>query len=140
MINLKKLVNIIFDLVKKHKEIIMYGIFGVLTTLVNIFVYFILSKMFVVHYLISTVIAWILAVLFAYFTNRKYVFNSKNNSIIKEIFSFFSFRILSGVIEVILMYILVDIIVFDDLISKVVTNIIVIILNYIFSKLFIFKK
>lgn len=140
MINLKKLVNIIFELIKKNKEIIMYGIFGVLTTLVNIFVYFILVRVFNFHYLISTIISWIISVLFAYFTNKKYVFESKGNNYLKEIFAFIGFRILSGIIEIVLMYLFVDTLTFDDLISKVITNIVVVLLNYIFSKLFVFKN
>jgi len=137
---LKKLVNIIFELIKKNKEIIMYGIFGVLTTLVNIFVYFILVRVFNFHYLISTIISWIISVLFAYFTNKKYVFESKGNNYLKEIFAFIGFRILSGIIEIVLMYLFVDTLTFDDLISKVITNIVVVLLNYIFSKLFVFKN
>jgi len=140
VINLKKLVNIIFELIKKNKEIIMYGIFGVLTTLVNIFVYFILVRVFNFHYLISTIISWIISVLFAYFTNKKYVFESKGNNYLKEIFAFIGFRILSGIIEIVLMYLFVDTLTFDDLISKVITNIVVVLLNYIFSKLFVFKN
>ena len=137
---MKKLVNIIFELIKKNKEIIMYGIFGVLTTLVNIFVYFILVRVFNFHYLISTIISWIISVLFAYFTNKKYVFESKGNNYLKEIFAFIGFRILSGIIEIVLMYLFVDTLTFDDLISKVITNIVVVLLNYIFSKLFVFKN
>ena len=140
MSNLKRVINIIFNLIKKYREIITYGIFGVLTTLVNIFVYFIFAKVFNLHYLICTIIAWVIAVLFAYFTNRKFVFGSKNNNIINELISFIGFRVLSGGVEIILMYALVDIFVFNDLVSKVITNIIIIILNYVFSKLFIFKK
>ncbi|MBE6153711.1 MAG: GtrA family protein [Firmicutes bacterium] len=118
----------------------MYGIFGVLTTLVNIFVYFILVRVFNFHYLISTIISWIISVLFAYFTNKKYVFESKGNNYLKEIFAFIGFRILSGIIEIVLMYLFVDTLTFDDLISKVITNIVVVLLNYIFSKLFVFKN
>jgi len=128
------------DLIKKYKELILYGIFGVLTTIVNILVYYICANILTIHYLISTVIAWLISVLFAYTTNRKFVFESKNKNIIKEIISFFSFRILSGFIDVAIMYAFVDIFKWNDLIVKILANVIVIILNYIFSKLFIFKK
>ena len=128
------------NLIKKYRELILYGIFGVLTTIVNILVYYICSNLLHIHYLISTIIAWVISVLFAYTTNRKFVFESKNKNIVKEIISFFSFRILSGIIDVAIMYIFVDIFKWDDLIVKILSNVVVIILNYIFSKLFIFKK
>ena len=92
---------------------------------------------------ISNIIAWILSVLFAYITNKLFVFESKNKSKtenLKEMVSFFGFRVLSLVFDMGCMFLLVDILRIGELISKVLSNILVIILNYIFSKLFIFKK
>lgn len=128
------------ELWNKYKEIILYGIFGILTTLVNIIVYYLCAKVMGIDVLISTIIAWILSVLFAFVTNRIYVFESKSKHIWKELYLFFSFRLLSGVIDVADMYLFVTLLHFDDMIIKIVSNVIVIILNYVFSKLFIFKK
>lgn len=131
------------SMIKKYKEIILYLIFGVLTTIVNILTYIIFTKVFNLDYLISNLIAWILSVLFAYITNKIYVFESKTNEkkmIVLEIISFFSFRVLSGIIDMTFMYIFVSLLTFNDSLMKIVTNVIVVILNYIFSKLFIFNK
>ncbi len=131
------------SMIKKYKEIILYLIFGVLTTIVNILTYIIFAKVFNFDYLISNLIAWIVSVLFAYITNKLYVFESENNEkkmIIFEIISFFSFRVLSGLIDMTFMYLFVSILAFNDSLMKIITNVIVVILNYIFSKLFIFNK
>lgn len=128
------------DLIKKYKELLLYGIFGVLTTIVNIVVYSLCTHMFSINYLISTAIAWLISVLFAYITNRIYVFESKSSDILKEILSFFSFRVLSGVIDITIMYVFVDLFSWNDIFVKILSNIIVIVLNYIFSKLFVFKN
>jgi putative flippase GtrA len=131
------------SLIKKNKEIIMYLIFGVLTTLVNIVTYTISTRIFNIDVYSSNVIAWLVSVLFAYLTNRKYVFNSKAKSIkeiSKEIFSFYICRVATFLIDMLMMYLMVDMMKIDDLISKIVVNVVVIILNYIFSKLIIFRK
>jgi putative flippase GtrA len=133
----------IVEFIKKYREVIMYLIFGVLTTIVNIASYLIFTKIFNLDYLISNVIAWVLSVLFAYITNKIYVFESKTvekKLILFEIISFFSFRLISGLIDMICMYIFVSMIGFNDSIMKIITNVIVVLLNYIFSKLFIFNK
>lgn len=138
--NSKNLFELIIKLYKKYKEIINYGIFGVLTTLVNIFSYYMCAKVFGIQYLVSNVIAIILSILFAYITNRLFVFESKNKNIIKEILLFFYYRLLSSVIDIAIMFIFVSVLHFDDMIIKIISNVVVILLNYIFSKLFIFKK
>lgn len=127
-------------LLLKYKEIILYLIFGGLTTFVNIVVYALCTKLFSINWEISNIIAWILSVLFAYVTNRKYVFESKSSNIIKEMSSFFGFRLLSFVLDMGFMYLFVDMIQMDDMIAKIIVQVIVIVLNYVFSKLFIFKK
>lgn len=131
------------ELFNKYKEIIMYLIFGVLTTLVNICVYYISTKICHIDYQISNVIAWILSVTFAFITNKLYVFDSKDkniNIIVKEGISFYGCRLLSLGFDIAIMYIMVSVLNINDLISKVVSNIVVVIINYIFSKLIIFKK
>ena len=124
-------------------EILLYGIFGVLTTLLNIFAYWLFTRIFGLGVVPATIIAWIVAVLFAYFTNRKFVFHSKNNSlhgIIAEAGEFFICRLATGIIDVIIMFVFVDVWKFNDVIIKTASNILVIILNYIASTLFIFKN
>ncbi len=128
------------NIIQKNKEIIMYLVFGVLTTVVNIVVYYIFSNLLHMNYLFSNAMAWFLSVLFAYVTNRKYVFDSKNNQIIKEAISFFGSRLATGIIDMVLMWFLVNFNIVNDVVAKVVVNVIVVILNYILSKLVVFKK
>lgn len=126
----------------KIKEIIWYGFFGVLTTLVNIISFYFLDKTGMNVYL-NNFIAWFLSVLFAFITNKLYVFNSKSldkKVVIKEICSFFFFRILSLGIDMAGMYICISLLNIGKMISKIIMNVIVIVANYIFSKIFIFKK
>ena len=120
------------------KELFLYVVFGTLTTLVNLVVYFILEHLGV-NYIISNIIAWFLSVLFAYVTNRIWVFESKSPNILKEMVLFFGGRIFSGAVDTGLMYLFIDVLMISDLISKIVVQVIVIILNYVFSKLIVFK-
>lgn len=133
---MKKIIN----LYKKYEEIINYLIVGGMTTLVSIVIYAICTKGFHINYMISNVISWIISVLFAYVTNRIFVFKSKSENITLEIYQFFKYRVFSFLIEILLMYIFVELINIDDMISKVIVQVIVIVLNYVFSKLFVFKK
>ena len=128
------------NIIQKNKEIIMYLVFGVLTTVVNIVVYYIFSNLLHMNYLFSNAMAWFLSVLFAYVTNRKYVFDSKNNQIIKEAISCFGSRLATGIMDMVLMWFLVNFNIVNDVVAKVVVNVIVVILNYILSKLVVFKK
>ena len=130
------------ELIKKYKEIIMYLVFGVLTTLVNIVSFYIMDKCNINLYVNNT-IAWILSVLFAYITNKLFVFESKSlepKVVIKEGLSFFGFRLISYFMDMFCIFIMVDIFSINKMISKIVGNVIVIIANSIFSKLFIFRK
>ena len=116
----------------KYKEIINYLIFGVLTTLVNYFSYIILTKVLNIDYLVSTVIAQIISIIFAYVTNKMFVFKSKNLSkkeFFREMFSFFGFRILSLFLDMGFMYIFVDLLYLNDVIMKLVSNILIVIAN-----------
>lgn len=128
---------------EKYKDIISYAVFGVLTTVVNIVTYWILAHPFEMDVMPSTVTAWAVAVLFAYVTNRKWVFHSEaktKNAIIKEIIAFFLARLATGAIDWLWMWIFVDIMALNDVIMKFIANVIVIILNYVASKLVVFKK
>lgn len=127
---------------KDFKGLVLYGIFGVLTTIINIFVYWLITRIFRIAVVPATVFAWFVAVLFAYWSNRKYVFHSTVSSLLGVFFEavyFFACRLATGVLDVGIMYLFVDVLGLDDVIVKTASNIIVIILNYIASKLFIFK-
>ncbi len=133
----------ITELIKKYKNIILYLFFGVCTTLINIIAYWVMAHPMQLSVMLSTIVAWILAVLFAYITNRKWVFYSgaiKKKEILREIVSFFSCRLITGVVDWICMFVFVDYLKLNDIIIKFIANIVVIILNYIASKVIIFKK
>lgn len=137
------MLNKLLELYKKYKEIINYLIFGVLTTVVSIGTYALFTKLFSINYLVSNILSWILAVLFAFITNKLFVFESKSKDkkqVTKEMINFFFFRIISLGIEMIIMYTFVDLLSINDLITKVIAQIIVVLSNYIFSKVFVFKK
>lgn len=121
------------------KELIAYIIFGVLTTAVNIITYFLFVDVFAVNYLISNIVAWFVSVLFAYITNRIWVFESKSSNIIKEASYFFAGRIFSGVLDTGLMYVFIDLLSFGDEFSKIIIQVIVVIVNYVLSKYVVFK-
>lgn len=130
------------DMLIKYRSFILYAFFGVCTTLVNIIVYYICSYVLNLSTIISTAISWFLAVLFAYVTNREWVFEShvsNTKEVTKEITSFFSCRLLTGLLDTGIMYICVDILNWNDMIIKMISNILVIVLNYVASKLIIFK-
>ena len=127
----------------KLKELFLYGIFGAMATVLNIIAYWFFTRFFNLSTVNATFWAWFTAVMFAYFTNHTFVFQSSVRSftgIAREMFYFFSCRVITGVIDIIIMYVFVDIFKLNDVYVKTVSNIIVIILNYIASKLFIFRK
>jgi len=133
----------ILNLYKKYEEIINYLIVGVLTTIVSIVTYWIFTKVFHVNYMVSNVISWIVSVSFAYITNKIFVFKSKSENekdVLIEIYQFFKYRIFSLCIDILLMYLFVELFNIDDMIAKIIVQVIVIALNYVFSKLFVFKK
>jgi putative flippase GtrA len=123
------------------KEIISYLFFGVLTTIVNFAAYLLLTDLFIVHYTIATAASWFIAVLFAFITNKIYVFKSKGmQNMAKELTSFIFFRVLSLGLDLGLMIFLVSTLKFDDLFSKIAVNIVIVIVNYALSKFVIFTK
>jgi len=130
--------NTIMSLIKKHEEIIRYLIAGILTTIVSIVSYY-LFRIIRIHYLISTILSWILAVIFAYFVNKFYVFKNNKKDIL-EFVNFIKYRLISLLMEFITMYVLVDILFINDRISKIIVQGIVLVLNYLFSKIFVFKN
>lgn len=137
------MINFILGLMKKHKSFIAYGVFGVLTTIVNIVTYNICYNNLGISNTLSNIAAWILAVTFAYLTNKVWVFDSKSwkwEVLRREVPAFISCRLATGVLDIVIMFICVDIIGLHALLMKVISNVLVIILNYVFSKLVIFKK
>ena len=139
-----KILKWCFDLYLKYIEIWNYLICGGISTIVNIAAYAIAEKVWKWNnVIVSTLFAWILGVIVAYILNKVIVFETKNltkKELLKEIWSFFMFRVFSGVLDIVFMKVTVDILKWNDILMKVISNIIVIVLNYIFSKLFIFKK
>ena len=124
---------------KLDRELVLYVVFGAFTFLVNIVTYFLFESVMGINYLVSNVLAWFFSVLFAYITNRRWVFESKSPNILKEMSLFFGGRIFSGVVDTALMYLFIDVLVLGNTFSKIVVQIIVIVLNYVFSKLIVFK-
>lgn len=127
----------------KYKDIIPYGIFGILTTAINLIFYKLTYDVMQIPNVPSTCIAWFFAVVFAFVTNKLWVFDSKSYKkevVLKEIVAFFSARILTGVLDVAIMWIAVDKLQYNPDFWKLLSNILVIIINYIASKFIIFKK
>ena len=130
---------------KKYEELINYLIIGILTTVVSLATYYLLTLTILnasnaIYLQISNIIAWLASVTFAYFTNRKFVFKVQNKSNIREGINFYLSRISTLLIDMIIMYIFVSLLKFDNRIMKLITQIVIIILNYILSKFIVFKN
>lgn len=135
----------IIDLFNKYKEVIMYLIFGVLTTVVSLVTYYVLTLTILnpnsaLQLQLANIISWIASVAFAYVTNRKFVFESKSENIVKELSSFVGGRILTLLMDMAIMFIFVTLLHFNDKIFKIVSQVVVIVANYVISKLFVFKE
>ncbi|MEG1926104.1 MAG: GtrA family protein [Ruthenibacterium sp.] len=130
------------NLIKQYKAIILYVFFGGLTTLVNWIVYFALTRANIATLVVSNVIAWAVSVVFAYITNKRYVFESKTSGsaeLCKELISFVASRVFSGILDTALMVIFVDIFFVPDMLAKVIVGIVIVIANFVLSKLFVFR-
>ncbi len=131
----------IIELMKKHRQIILYLIFGVLTTLINIVAYWLFAHPLSLGTLASTILAWLTSVFFAFFTNKSIVFESRDKKrFFFELFTFLGSRVLTGVIDLAIMFVFVDVLLLNDMVIKIVSNIIVIVLNYVLSKFIVFRK
>lgn len=137
------------ELFKKYREIIVYVIFGVLTTLVNWAVYTVMVKYLGIDMTVSNGVAWVAGVIFAFVTNKLYVFRSKSKkaaTVLREFFSFVGARVVTGLMETFLPTLLVNLglnqTVFGikGAIAKLIVSVAVVILNYVFSKLIVFRK
>lgn len=137
------MVRKIFDLVEKYWDIISYLFFGVLTTVVNWLVYFPLYNWAEVSATVSTVIAWVVAVAFTYLTNKPFVFRSHDwswKAVKPELAKFLGCRIGSGVMEVFVMWLTVEVLFWNGNLMKILVSVLVVILNYVGSKLLVFRK
>ena len=141
---MKKFILKCIELCRKYKEIISYIICGGIATVINIGVFALFNwRLGESLYLISNIIAIVASVLFQYFSNKFFVFEKKSltkKENFKEFSKFISARAVTALLDMLIMWIGVDLINLNEVIMKIITNIIVIILNYVFSKFFVFKK
>lgn len=131
------------ELLIKYKNVAAYLFFGVCTTLINIIAYYVCARLMSLDTAVSTIIAWFVAVLFAFLTNKSWVFGSRiweTNIILREIVSFYLCRLTTGIIDLFIMLVTVDILGWNDMLMKFLSNMLVIILNFIASKFIIFKR
>ena len=135
-INIKTLKGLYLN----YKEIVNYLVFGVLATVVNFVSYYIFARIFKIDEVLSSGLSWFTSVLFAYITNKLFVFETKKD-LIKECISFFLARVASGILcDVGTFALMIRVFNINDIIAKIVTQVMVVIVNYIFSKFIIFKK
>lgn len=133
------------ELYLKYKEIINYLIFGVLTTVVSLATYYICVYTFLnpdnsLQLQVANIVSWIAGVTFAYITNRKFVFESEEQEKLKEAGKFVTSRIATLLTDMLIMFIGVTILKLNDKIIKLISQIIVIIANYLLSKMLVFRK
>ena len=130
------------ELFNKYRELIVYVFFGGLTTLVNWVTYGLLTGIFdSLNLSVANSIAWIISVVFAFFTNKFWVFEHKSDEhILREFVTFFGARALSGLVEIGGFALLVDLCKFNDWVVKIAIAVFVVIFNYVLSKFLIFKK
>ena len=131
------------ELLKCYKEQISYLFFGVCTTIANIVSYWFCTRVLSLDNIISNVLAWVIAVTLAYITNKFWVFESRTETkkeLVQEIFNFFLCRVATLLVDISIMYVCVNILQYSDMIIKVLANVVVVISNYILSKIYIFKN
>ena len=132
------------ELYLKYKEIINYLIVGVLTTVVSLTVYYglvltVLDPQNPIQLQAANIVSWVCAVIFAYWANRKFVFESKSTEIVKEAGAFVTARIGTLVMDMVFMFVTVSLFGMNDKVAKLLDQVMVTIANYVFSKLFVFK-
>ena len=130
-------------LLEKYWDVISYLFFGVLTTVVNYLVYLPVYNLLGVSAAVSNAIAWVVAVAFAFLTNKPFVFRSHDwsaKTVVPELTKFVSCRLASGVMETVILFVTVDLLGWNGNLWKLVTSVLVVVLNYLASKLLVFKK
>lgn len=133
----------IISLYRKYEEVLNYLIFGILTTIISITSYAIFTNFFNISILLSNVLSWILSVLFAFITNKLFVFKSKKSDIkesIIECIKFYTSRLFSLGVESLILYVGASLLHINDMIVKIFAQVIVIVLNYILSKILVFQR
>ena len=129
--------------IKKYRQLLAYLFWGGGTTVVNFGVYFLFTRVIVLDLVVANLIAWVAAVLFAFFVNKILVFHSESwklDRLVPEFIKFVGARVFSGIMETALLWLSVDIFLLDDRLMKLLISILVVIANYVLSKLFIFKR
>ena len=135
--------NKIKKIIIQNKSIISYLFFGGCTTVINWLSYYLCYTILDVSNIASTILAWFIAVVFAFVTNKIWVFDSKScdlKTIISEAVMFFAARIATGVLDVIVMWCAVDLFHLEPTVWKLLSNLLVIIINYFLSKLIVFRN
>ena len=137
--------NRLIDLYKKYRELISYLIVGGLTTVVSLGVYYgcvltFLDPEVAVQLQAANVLSWIAAVTFAYFTNRKYVFESKNENRLQEAAAFYGLRVTTLLLDMLCMFLMVTLMGWNDKVAKLIVQVLVTVANYILSKFLVFRK
>ena len=130
-------------LIEKYQDILSYLFFGVLTTVVNYLVYLPCLNLLEMSAAASNVAAWVVAVAFAYLTNKPFVFKSHDwsaKTVLPELSKFVGCRVGSGVLETLIIFLTVDCLLWNGNVMKLVTSVLVVILNYVASKLLVFRK
>ena len=137
------MVQKIRTLIEKHWDIVSYLFFGVCTTIVNYLVYIPCYNFLGMSASVSNMVAWVVAVAFAYLTNKPFVFKSNDwsaSTVVPELTKFVGCRIGSGVAETIVLFLTVDLLGWNGNIWKLVTQVMVTVMNYVASKLVVFRK
>lgn len=133
--------NKLLSLINKYRDVILYLIFGVCTTIVNLAVFWVLISPLKVNELIANIIAWILAVLFAFLTNRDLVFHAgKSGSVISQMIKFYLGRAITLALEEAMLLVFITLLHFNSMAVKTIAQVLVIVLNFVISKLIIFRK
>lgn len=133
----------LLDLARKYEDILSYLVFGVLTTVVNFLVYYPLTNLLSVNATLANIIAWAVSVVFAFLTNKPFVFKSHDWSaqvVFPELGKFVCTRIGSGALETAMIFLLVDCLRLDGNLIKIAVSVLVVIINYVGSKLLVFRK
>ena len=137
------MIETIRALLRKYRELVSYVFWGVMTTTVNYVSYTLLTEVSHVHYMAGTIAAWTVSVLFAYFVNKLFVFQSRDwawRVALRELWQMVASRLFSLGLEMAIMWFFVDTMHFNHLIVKLAANVVVVIVNYVLSKFIIFRK
>lgn len=127
---------------QKHKEVLLYLFFGGIAFFLNLGLFAFFNGILMINELLANIICWVICVLFQFFTNRTWVFDNKNNSntgFVKQMLMFFSGRIFTLAVEELILFVFITLLSFNAIVVKIAAQIITIVLNYIVSKIFVFK-